>query len=205
MFITTELDNNLSLLTNLLLAYSLRAFSPYVTSVYMQFFFQEETYLVLTLFPGFVFPSFIPLIFELFLLKRSSRSTSLLSISIAQLGLVVWMTLMSFLRLNRFLSIVDIVSLILLKFSWVFSWVNSRLYFSRAISSLRLLSLWFISVVFLEIDWIMLFLWLLNITSCFFVIISWCCLNMYWKIFLIFSMVILVDPMITFPELMADY
>ena len=51
----------------------------------------------------------------------------------------------------------------------------------------------------------MLFSWLLSISSCFFVIASWCCLNISWKIFLISSMVILVDPMITFPELMADY
>ena len=84
------------------------SFNPYFTSVYIQSFLQEAIYPLLTLFPGFVFSSFIPLILKLFLLERSSRSTSLFSIYLAQVGLVFWMTPMSFLRLNRFLSILDI-------------------------------------------------------------------------------------------------
>ena len=124
--------------------------------------------------------------FKLFLLERYSRTTSLFLISIAQLGLVVWMTSMSFLRLNRLLSIEDIFSFNLLNFYSVSSRVNSRLYFRSVISLVRFSSRWFVSVLFPEINCIMLFSWLLNISSCFFfVIASWCSLNISWKIFLI--------------------
>ena len=103
------------------------------------------------------FPSFIPLIHKFFLLKRSSWSTSFLSISITQLGLVVWMTSMSFLRLNRYLSIEVIFSFNLLNFPSVSSWVNSNLSFRSEISLLRLSGLWFVSVVFPEINWLCYF------------------------------------------------
>ena len=139
-----------------------------------------------------LFLSFIPSILKLFLLERSSKSTSFFSISLAQLGLVVWINSMSFLRPSRFLYIVVIFSFNLLNLTSVSS-------------LLRLSSVWFVSVVFPEINCIMLFSWLLNISSCFFVIASWCCLNISWKIFLISSMVILFDPVMTFSGLMANY
>ena len=151
------------------------------------------------------FPSFIPLIIKLFLLERSWWSTSLFLISIAQLGLVAWMTSMSFLRLNRFISIVGNFSFNLLIFSLVSSWLNYRLSFRSAISLLRLSSLWFVSIVFREINCVVLFSWLLNISFCFFVILSWCYLKIFLKIFLISSTIILVDPLIAFPELIDYY
>ena len=151
------------------------------------------------------FPSFIPLILKLFLLERSWWSTSLFLISIAQLGLVAWMTSMSFLRLNRFISIVGNFSFNLLIFSLVSSWLNYRLSFRSAISLLRLSSLWFVCIVFREINCVVLFSWLLNISFCFFVILSWCYLKIFLKIFLISSTIILVDPLIAFPELIDYY
>ena len=151
------------------------------------------------------FPSFIPLILKLFLLERSWWSTSLFLISIAQLGLVAWMTSMSFLRLNRFISIVGNFSFNLLIFSLVSSWLNYRLSFRSAISLLRLSSLWFVSIVFREINCVVLLSWLLNISFCFFVILSWCYLKIFLKIFLISSTIILVDPLIAFPELIDYY
>ena len=56
-----ELGNNLSLQTSFLFGYSVCAFNPYVTNVYIQFLFQEAIYGLLTLFPGFVFPLFYPI------------------------------------------------------------------------------------------------------------------------------------------------
>ena len=56
-----ELDNNLSLQTSFLFAYSVCTFNPYVTNVYIQFLFQEAIYCLLRLFPGFVFPLFYPI------------------------------------------------------------------------------------------------------------------------------------------------
>ena len=85
------------------------------------------------------FPSFIPSILKLFLLERSSKSTSFFSISLAQLGLVVWINSMSFLRPSRFLYIVVIFSFNLLNLTSVSS-------------LLRLSSVWFVSVVFPEIN-----------------------------------------------------
>ena len=143
-------------------------FNPYVTKVYVQFYLQKAIYPLLTLSQISLFSLFIPLILKLFLLERSSRYKSLFLISIVQLGLVVWMTSMSFLRLNRFLSIVATFSFNLLNFSSVSSWVNSRFSFRSSVPLLRLSSLWFASIVFHEINFITLLSWFLNISSCFF-------------------------------------
>ena len=102
--------------------------------------------------PSF-FPSFIALILKLFLLERSWRFTSLFSISIDQLGLVVGMTSMSFFRLNRFLSVVDIFSVNLLDFSNSFSLV---LCFLKLIALCCLRGFWTFPAVFCD-SFLMLF------------------------------------------------
>ena len=155
MFITIEWDNNLCLLASFLSPIRcVRSFHMSLVSISS---FSSRKQFTLSSYSSRVlfFLSFIPLILKLFLLERSSRSTSLFLISIAQLGLEVWMNPMSFLRMTWFLSIVDIVSFIFLNFSSVYSSVNSRLSLSLTISLLRLSSLWFVSVVFSDVNCIM--------------------------------------------------
>ena len=162
--------NNLSLLTSFLLAYSVIQNMPCTTTCLSWPVFSSPTRWARSIhislasississkkqftlssnsFQVSFFTCFIPLILKLFLLERSSRSSSLFSASIVQLGLVVWMTSISFLKLNRFSSVVVIFLFNLFNFSLGSSWVNSRLSFRPAVSLLRLSSLWFASVVF---------------------------------------------------------
>ena len=124
---------------------------------------------------------FFPLLFhwflKLLLLERSLRCTSLFWTSLAQLGLVVWMTSMSFLRLNRFVSIVVIFSFNLLSFLSVSPWVNSRLSFRSTMSLLRWLIPWFTSLSFMKLIALCYFDDFWTFSPVFFVIASWCCLN----------------------------